>query len=406
MRLRRTLLRTTLAVAVLALGVAAWDVATYDREAWLADYARVKHDMAQGYANLDWMVAHRGLDLRALDATTTARISNAHSRVRALLALRDFVDAFGDPHLQLARGARPVSTSTQADASDVHAAATEPAAGADCVSAGYEEGDHDFGFPFAAMPGWRPVAGGDFPTGLIGDVGVLRIAQLGEHQYLAACNSVFRAGIGERTLQLAVRARQQRQLADAIGALRARGATRLLIDVAGNGGGSEWVSEVIALFTDRTLSRSDARVVDPACDRSAVWSGAKAPCDVFGAEAERATLQGTGPWRGPVWVLVDGGTASAAEDLVAWLQQNGVATVIGERTLGAGCGYVDGGTVTALHQAPIDVRMPNCARFLRDGANEVEGIAPDLPLPAGDDADRGRALGRLLAGQAVSLPGQ
>ena len=369
--------------------------------------------MAQGYANLDWMVARRGLDLRALDATTTARITDAHSRVRAFLALRDFVHAFGDPHLQLARGERrAASTAPQAQASDTHASApSEPRAGADCAATGYEEGDHDFGFPFAAMRGWRRVAGGDFPTGVIGDVGVLRIAQLGENQYLAACNAVFRPGVGERTLQLAVRARQQARLAEAIDALRAQGAQRLLIDVAGNGGGSEWVSEVVALFTDRTLARSEARVVAPACDRGAVWSGAKAPCAVFDCDEQPATLQGTGRWRGPVFVLVDRGTASAAEDLVAWLQQNGVAKVIGERTLGAGCGYVDGGTVTRLRVAPIDVRMPNCARFLRDGTNEVEGIAPDAPLPAGEDAERARSLAELLAigptaGRVVPLPGQ
>ena len=101
---RKVVSRSALALAACVALAAAWDVATYDADAWLADHARVKRDMAQGYANLDWMVARRGLDLRALDATTTARITDAHSRVRAFLALRDFVHAFGDPHLQLAHG--------------------------------------------------------------------------------------------------------------------------------------------------------------------------------------------------------------------------------------------------------------------------------------------------------------
>lgn len=43
--------------------------------------------------------------------------------------------------------------------------------------AGYEEGEHAFEFPFASMAGWTPLQGGDFPTGLLGDVGVLRTAQ-------------------------------------------------------------------------------------------------------------------------------------------------------------------------------------------------------------------------------------
>jgi C-terminal processing protease CtpA/Prc len=103
-------------------------------------------------------------------------------------------------------------------------------------------------------------------------------------------------------------------------------------------------------------------------------------------------LQGRGAWRRPVFVLVDAGTASAAEDLVAWLKENDVAQVIGTRTAGAGCGYVDGGTTTRLAQVPVDVHMPNCARFLADGSNEVEGIAPDVVLPAGDDEAKAQAL--------------
>lgn len=392
--IRRIALRLALALGGALAATAAWDVATYDRDAWLDDYARVKRDMTQGYANLDWMVEHRALDLRALDAATTERIANAHSRIRAFIALRDFLKAFEDPHLRMAPGERPVPVAGEGLASDTQARAPEdPPAGADCAASGYEEGDHAFAFPFAAMPGWQPLAEGDFPIGVVGDVGVLRIAQLGEDRYLGACNAVHRPGIGARALQLAVRARQQAQLRERLATLRNNGAKRLLVDVTGNGGGSEWVSEVIALVSDRTLLRNDARIVGPACDRSTVWTGAKPACAVFGdSTATQTTLQGTGAWRGPVFVLVDGGTASAAEDLVAWLKENDVAKVIGTRTAGAGCGYVDGGTVTHLAQVPVDVHMPNCARFLADGTNEVEGIAPDVVLPSGDDKAIAQAL--------------
>jgi C-terminal processing protease CtpA/Prc len=99
-----------------------------------------------------------------------------------------------------------------------------------------------------------------------------------------------------------------------------------------------------------------------------------------------------------VLVLADRGTASASEDLVAWLQQNKVASILGERTMGAGCGYVDGGTRTQLRNSPFDVMMPNCARFLDDGTNEIEGLAPDIALPmhADDPQAQADALARLL----------
>src|SRR5688572_25545427 len=169
---RRIALRFAVALGGVLLTAAAWDAATYDRDAWLADYASVKRDMAQGYANLDWMVERRGLDLRALDAATTERIANAHSRLRAFIALRDFLAAFEDPHLRMAPGERPVPVEQAPLASDTQAGAPlDPPAGADCVASGYEEGDHAFTFPFPAMPGWRLLADGDFPIGMVGDVG-------------------------------------------------------------------------------------------------------------------------------------------------------------------------------------------------------------------------------------------
>ncbi|GGD56370.1 hypothetical protein GCM10007235_30970 [Pseudoxanthomonas indica] len=390
------MLRSAAALVVVAVALVAWDAASYDARPWLADYARIKHGMAQGYANLDWISQQRRVDLAALDRRTTQALTNAHSRVRAFFVLRDFVRAFKDPHLRFEQ--RQSAAPAGQVGSVVEQVANEKlAVVASCEAAGYEEGNHAFRFDFAQLPGWRQLADGPFPTGIAGDVGVLRIAQFGEDRYLASCRQVLRSGLDARALQLAVRARLQEQLRQRLAALQASGAKRLLVDVSGNGGGSEWVSDVIALMTDRRMSRAAPRLVAPACQRARVWQGHR-DCPVFDLALEREELVGTGAWQGPVLILSDGGTASASEDFVAWLQQNHVATVIGERTLGAGCGYVDGGTRVSLHELPLDVVMPNCARFLEDGRNEIEGIAPDVPLEvAAEDAPA--QLASLLRGR-------
>jgi hypothetical protein len=393
--LRRSFFALLAAIALLAAG----DAATYDSHAWIADLDRLEADMSQGYSNLDWIASRRRLDLVALDRSTRARLDGAHSRVRAFLAMRDFLHAFRDPHLRLQWGERPiVDAAPVSSAAAIEVVEPDMPAGADCGVAGYEEGEHGFEFPFARMPGWKPLGGGDFPIGIAGDVGVLRIAQLGEDKYASACVKVFRPGIGARALQLAVRERQQAALRAALGTLRQAGAKRVLVDVSGNGGGSEWVSEVIALMTPRRLSRAEVRVVGPTCNRGGAWKG-KPACGVFAPAQGRATLDGTGEWTGPVFVLADGNTASAAEDFVAWLQQNKVARVIGERTMGAGCGYIDGGTRTQLRASHFDVLMPNCARFLDDGSNEIEGIAPAIAIAMhmDDKAAQARALAAALA---------
>ena len=72
----------------------------FDRAAWLADYDGLKATMARGYANLDWIVAHRGLDLAALDRATTAKLEAAESVPEAVAAISAFTEAFGDNHLR------------------------------------------------------------------------------------------------------------------------------------------------------------------------------------------------------------------------------------------------------------------------------------------------------------------
>jgi C-terminal processing protease CtpA/Prc len=119
------------------------------------------------------------------------------------------------------------------------------------------------------------------------------------------------------------------------------------------------------------------------------------------APGGEATLEGLGAWRGAVTILADGGSASATEDFIVRLRESGVARVIGERTTGAGCGYVDGAPPVTLPYLGLAVRAPNCARVTAEGVNEIEGLAPDVELPL-DRLSGREAVAAVLA--AVSAP--
>ena len=360
----------------------ALDLGRKDGPAFQADLARLERDMAAGYANLDWMVEHRGMDLAKLHRDTKAAIDRAASSTGAVLALAEFVRAFHDPHLRLTESAArpaPAASGEAGAAVALERADGDEAVVASCEGAGYVASDHGFHGPLTHLPGWVALSGQAFPTGCVGDLGVVRIAQLGETSYLEQCRQVFQAGLSKTALKLKTRALLQRLLGDAVRALKERGARRLLVDVSGDGGGTEWVGDVIAVMTDKVLTRFNARRVAPTCDRTAIWTGEKV-CPVLGAP-ERRVIHGAGVWTGPLLVLADHGTGSAAEDLVAWLQQSHLAKVIGERTAGAGCGYFNGPGRSRLRAVPLEVLMPNCARFLEDGTNEIDGIAPDIELP-------------------------
>ena len=86
----------------------------------------------------------------------------------------------------------------------------------------------------------------------------------------------------------------------------------------------------------------------------------------------------------PVIVLVDGNTASSAEYFAAMLQDNHAAQIVGQLTVGAGCGYTNGGIPTVLKNSGAQVKMPDCVRYRADGTDEVSGVTPDALLPWAD----------------------
>jgi hypothetical protein len=89
-----------------------------------------------------------------------------------------------------------------------------------------------------------------------------------------------------------------------------------------------------------------------------------------------------GVWRGPLYVLLDEGAASAAEHFATLLKDNGAATLIGEPTFGAGCGWMAAGD-QPFHLARTggELHVPDCIWFRKDGSNEVAGVEPDIVVP-------------------------
>jgi hypothetical protein len=496
----RALLRLLLILTIAGLGAAVLaDRIGYDPRPWLEDLDALERHMNGAYANLEWVAGRRGLDLASLDRETRAAIADASSRRAAGRAIGDFVAAFDDPHLRIERGPpawlAPFLDSGGDEGSEAGVAApfAADAAGEDvCRSFGYVDDGHGFGFEVSALPRWTPLPDdGSFPAGAFdlpssGRTGLLRIAQFGEDRYRSACARAWDAEAPGRTGPCggecleAFRRRASdglaRQVAARVDELRAAGARALVVDVTGNGGGSEWVDPVTRIFTDRPLRAmrvtgvrhprsvesaagrlaavdsllADSTLTDESralladargrlaavlsdlrtpCDRAALWSGRDPGCSqtvtaptyatgVFDwlpegalpdveARAELYSPFGrdvpSGVWTGSLYVLVDRRSASATEALVAMLKDNGAATVIGERTYGAGCGYTDGGLPVELPNSGWVVRMPDCARFRIDGTNEIEGIEPDVPLPWSElnGAERARALVEALTFQSA-----
>ena len=70
------------------------------------------------------------------------------------------------------------------------------------------------------------------------------------------------------------------------------------------------------------------------------------------------------------------------------LDFNNVATLVGETTYGAGCGYTSGGIKVYLENTKLRVWMSDCVRLRSDGENELAGI--EAHIKGWDKGDKGK----------------
>lgn len=416
------------------------EATVFDPKPWLNDLDQAREAVATRYANLEWLVLEREVDLSALFADTRHRVESAANAGEARAAFDRLARRFGDGHVQFRWPADKAPTQS---------------VGADCAALGYNERMQ--GLPTAAlMPGYSPVdtSGNVFPAGLIHrghhTIGVLKIGVFTPQGYPALCASAKTAlQIGADRIEQWATNRMTSDLLTQLRKLQAAGADVLLIDLIDNGGGSEWAEAVARMVTgvqlksariafvrgshwvsafekqeselrraaqsaaaeDKSwlLALADAvqhrrQEAATPCSSSPLWQGQRLSCSWLGTgfyatglldsseEIERlrakpwARLVFTplqyeyqaAVWRGPVIVLVNGGTGSAAEEFTAELQDNRAAIVIGAPTSGAGCGHTDGGTPTTLKNSGAVLELPDCVRLRKDGSNEVMGIQPDV----------------------------
>ena len=264
----------------------------YDPQPWLADLAALEAGAGSAFANLEWHVSH-GVDPVGLHRRTDSIIRRAGSDREARAALRTFAADFHDGHFAVVRP-MPTWIGSLRDrwrgTSD--AAPTATMSGEDaCAAIGYVDDAADPSLLTRAA-GYRALAAGTFEAGVIATegqraLGVIRIGTFGVDRFRAACASAWprvRDSLAHPTCdegcQSAMRVSTGNVLlADlrrAIDAVRAAGATALVVDLTGNGGGTEWADPAARQFSARPLPGQDLGFVRHPHWRAALDSDARA----------------------------------------------------------------------------------------------------------------------------------
>lgn len=454
--------------------------AAFDPAGWIADLEQVRQEMSSHYANLEWLAIEREVQLGPIFAAGRQRLMGARSDAEARSMFERLERTVGDGHVRFvwpqAGASTPGATPSEA------AAATAP-----CEALGFRDQGGDARAVATRLAGYRPLEGvSGFPAGLVEvegrTVGVIRISQFSPQLHPAACAAALAAlkpagepcdeACSDRLWTLATD-RVTADFSDRLRALKAAGATTLLIDLAGNGGGTEWVEALARTVTpvrlrsarigfvrhphwvealaERERGLREAAIgqapedrarleryaaayaaaraqAEQPCDPSPLFEGREPDCDWLGSgeiymTGPEAALDPAivgkpwaadvfeplafvfepGVWSGPLVVLVDSGTASAAEEFAALLQDNRAAVIVGAPTLGAGCGYTNGGLPVTLRHSGAVLRMPDCARYRPDGSNEVSGIDPDVLIGFRTNDGPTRRAKRLAPGLSAAV---
>ncbi len=461
---------------------------TFDRQAWLDDFAILKAGLEARYSHLAWAGSRQsGVNTPALDQRTRAWLATAQSDADAEAAIMAFVSGLRDGHLARRPRTEP--------GEPMHAPETRALvgdAGEGCASLGYAPVTAiGFSLPFESLRSFQLLANGidqPFRAGVVTSgarrIGIVRIPRFRSAEYLPLCLEAYArlsasgGAVSADDVRGAADGAWLRVLAERLRSLEAAGATAVIVDVAGDGGGNDLGDWAVRLFTDdpvrsaplfvsdgpagdvyfeeqlevygaalgsralpgparRALRRARAFYAaarragrEARCDMSWVWREQRDWDDVgcrrlqdaryasgFSAYEESGAYRDDalgvlywpsiadpyrGAWRGPVFVLTDHRTGSAAEMFTALMRDRVGATIVGETTMGLGCGFMGDPEPLTLPHSGMVFSVPNCVRLRANGADEVAGVQPDIPIgPRASEDSRGRAM-RLLS--AIASP--
>lgn len=227
-------------------------------EAWIDDFRQVLAEMSSHYANLDSAVEDRRLDLVAIRKAAETRIATAMNDDEAKQAIDWFMRQFGDGHAWVNWRAARTELVGKEDERPV------------CERLGYSHREPG-GIDFSLLPGYKTVphddegffAGGVLHVSNRQRLGILRIHLFSEtaHPKLctqalhllqlsetAECDSPCARRVAIAAANLLTLALERR-----VEALRRAGATALVIDITGNGGGSDWVEPAARVVTAAPL---------------------------------------------------------------------------------------------------------------------------------------------------------
>lgn len=414
----------------------------YRKDFWIEDFQQLLTFMNDGYANLEWQRDHLHLNLPEMRRQTLAALSVATSDAEAQRILSRFLELFRDSHLHLNLKASLPTAPFKSLNKEEEGSAVCQALGMRnkdnsfrfTPNSSYQKlSNTESPFRYGILKTGKGTIGILRVASFVPrDYAALCVDEW--NRYRKKLKDVCNKECVETFTSEVMGNRLLREADRAVADLNRKAIDALLVDITHNGGGTDWEVGFRNMLTSKQLecggrgfirhahwvkqfddelldlreslgktpSESDSVVLNrkiseaeqnrdeakKTCKQDALWTDAsfKPTCSQVALRVGDSCdiwpgyRYNTGLYNGPLFVLVDSYTASASEDLAARYQDSDAATIIGERTLGAGCGYTNGGIPYVLKHSNIRVNISDCVRYRKNGDNEVAGVTPDIEL--------------------------
>jgi hypothetical protein len=228
-----------IALALLALTAPAFAQA-YDPKPWLADLDEMHAAFSDKYASFEWSVFQHEVDMSALFADARRRVEDAGNDGDARAAFDRLIRKLGDGHVELHWPGHPAGAP--------QAVAAQPCSDYDAIRSAK---------PLVALAkGYEPLETPQsplFPAGtiLVGAhrVGVIKIGLFSPTGSPALCRQALAAHVAADAIDDWTAARFNEAFTAQLEALKRANIDTLLVDIAGNGGGSEWADAAARMLT-------------------------------------------------------------------------------------------------------------------------------------------------------------
>jgi hypothetical protein len=237
----------------------------FNKDHWLEDFSQLKKELALNYANLDWAIQTRGLDLKQLSMQTEARLMQARTDGEARKVLDAFLNSFGDGHLYADWNAKKVDPQSPFDKGKVKD--TLPL----CQQLNFQSQNQSPRINFSLLKGFKEINTEDnkyFPIGILTQspnkkVGVIRISIFSQYAFPDLCElastelKLVREGKCDEACEERIEIKTANLLTAAltrqIEVLKKGGINELLVDITGNGGGTNWIEPAARILSAKPL---------------------------------------------------------------------------------------------------------------------------------------------------------